>query len=530
MWQQDAQGNWTHPVWGTIPANRLGGMTPQQIFGTVGDTPQAVQGFQTADRTLRAFEELQNADQQFNPDEGAGTAGSPYFANAEWDELLPRDVLDNSTFNPMYDFQNQLYGDGLWSKGLAKVMPGDPNVKDWSKVYVDPTFGLVTQNDNASSPSSMFDLVKDWATTFGPFVMPAVMGMTPLGGIVNNAVSQIPGVSDLTNLLGDLGQQITGGLDSLVGNTANTTGSAVTTGLGTSAPVTPTSIPDMFSGVTDAAGQFGGMSVNPSMAPPNLIEAMGLPAAPAAPAMSMIPGTTWGTAAPFLEGVTTGLPGAVGGGAPGNTGGMTTAELDALTAADPTAAGTAATNNMLSSAGIAAGGASGLDGILSNLTSAQGIGNILSTVLGAYGSNQLQNSLENIANQARADREPYRQKSLEFLNNPAAFYGGPMGQELGRSTANALSANFGNLFDSPTGQATMMQAMLPQYMGTVTSLGNLGLGGQSAIMQAQTNAANAGSNVYNAIGSGISNITNPQPSIMDILRQVQSMNRSGAPA
>jgi hypothetical protein len=61
---------------------------------------------------------------------------------------------------------------------------------------------------------------------------------------------------------------------------------------------------------------------------------------------------------------------------------------------------------------------------------------------------------------------------------------------------------------------------LQQYRNQNASTGGFGAF-NTAAPGASANATNAGAGVYNAVGSGISDIFNPQPSLADTLRQLR---------
>ncbi len=513
MWKQLANGDWSHPVWGVIPQSRLGGLTPQQIFGTVGDSPQAVASWDEADRTLAALNEFRNADQKYNPDEGAGAAGSPYFANAEWDELLPRDVEDNQTFDPLYAWQAQTYGP-LWSQGLAKVMPGDPAVKDWSQVYVDPTYGLVTQHANASDPSSMFDLVKDWATTFGPFAMPAFMGMTGLGQIASNAVGQIPGVSELGNFLSDLGGQIASGLDDAVSQlpgAADSVGSAAgaSGGAGTFPGGDFSLVPDGSTAGYGGVGS-GGLGLQPV-------------------GESLIPGTVGsgglGLQVPAGGGIIGDVAAALG--ATGSLG--TSTGLNIGGGAAPVVTPGGSTPNVfeellkaLSPTGTATSALAKALGISDELASLLGTG--VSAALGYNAADDQLDWLTSVYNTQRAERAPFLGAATGMVTDPSKFFAGPIGTEAARATANALSANYGNLFDNPTGQATLMQGLSGQYLNTVNSLGSLGLGGQGTQANLASGVASAIPGPANVVGGALGMLSAPRTNVADMFKALQQPN------
>lgn len=137
------------------------------------------------------------------------------------------------------------------------------------------------------------------------------------------------------------------------------------------------------------------------------------------------------------------------------------------------------------------------------------LGTVGSTGLGMYGAGQQANALRDIANQARADRQPFLSASTNWLNNPQAYAEGP-GKTFMDSTLRRLSAEHGNPIDSPTALGLATQAGLSDWRNAVTGFGNLGLAGQDSRMNIQAQAAGSDSDVLNALGYGIGRATQPR--------------------
>ena len=150
------------------------------------------------------------------------------------------------------------------------------------------------------------------------------------------------------------------------------------------------------------------------------------------------------------------------------------------------------------------------------------LGQLGAAGLGYYGSTQQADTLRDIANQFRADRAPFLNKSLEYLNNPAAYFSGPVAQEAMRGTLRGLSVN-GNPFDNPTSQELATEAGLRNYQAALGGLANLGLSGQDTQAGLLSNSAAARANGLNAIGYGLQQATNPQPTLMDIIKQLKGL-------
>jgi hypothetical protein len=138
------------------------------------------------------------------------------------------------------------------------------------------------------------------------------------------------------------------------------------------------------------------------------------------------------------------------------------------------------------------------------------------TGLGMYGANQQADALRGIAEQGRADRAPFLNKSLEYLNSPEAYYSGP-GQASLNGVLRALSVK-GNPFGSPTSLAIATEAGMRDWRDAVTGFGNMGLSGEDARMNLQGQATGADANVLNALGYGIGQATNPPTSLEQLLR------------
>ena len=181
--------------------------------------------------------------------------------------------------------------------------------------------------------------------------------------------------------------------------------------------------------------------------------------------------------------------------------------------------------------GLVAGAGSGpsvggLGGILSNLGTAANLGLIGGSLMGVLGSNQKKNEQENIAGGIAADRKPYLQASQGWLADPNSYFEGP-GKSSMDSVLRQLSATHGNPIGSPTAMGIATEAGLKDWRNAVTGLGSLGLGGQGLTAQYQSAAADSAGDRYQAIGSGLANITKPVQSLSDILK---SMGFTGSAA
>lgn len=153
----------------------------------------------------------------------------------------------------------------------------------------------------------------------------------------------------------------------------------------------------------------------------------------------------------------------------------------------------------------------------------KGLGGLLAAGLGAYGSNQQAKSLTDIANQARADRQPFLNASLSYLSNPDSFFAGP-GKSAMDATLRGLSASVGNPIGSPTAMGIATEAGLKDWRNAVTGFGNMGLAGQDTRASLQAQAAQADAGSLNALGYGLNSVLNPQPSLTDV---VKALNLGG---
>ena len=206
------------------------------------------------------------------------------------------------------------------------------------------------------------------------------------------------------------------------------------------------------------------------------------------------------------------------------------------------------------------------------------LGAIAPAALGAFGANQQANSLADLARQqmeleqgrfttllgredeaikrqqaaidwARAQGQPYRDQFAGLLKDPSSFLTSPgvtASVDQGtNSLARALSAKVGNPIENPTALGEMqgyatntLYGKLGEELNRLMAAGGLtSAGGSGATVpgigtnlsqnvqdlsgKTQAAAIGADSNIWNAIGSGIANVFNPQPSLADLLKQMQ---------
>ena len=144
------------------------------------------------------------------------------------------------------------------------------------------------------------------------------------------------------------------------------------------------------------------------------------------------------------------------------------------------------------------------------------LGILGATGLGVYGANQKSDALTKIADDARADRQPFLNKSLEWLNNPAKYYETEGGADLD-ATLRSLSVG-SNPFGEPTKLALAGDIAGRRRLSAVTGLANLGLSGQDSRNSLLAGAAEADSGMFDALGYGLNQFTQPKQSLEDLMR------------
>jgi len=208
-----------------------------------------------------------------------------------------------------------------------------------------------------------------------------------------------------------------------------------------------------------------------------------------------------------------------------------------LTAADVGQAAGAWTTNpafaeLVGGAGISAGGGSLLSSLASQLgtspaTLLRTLGTLGSTALGVYGANQQANSLEKLAQQYAGFGAPYRAELLNLTKNPSSFLSSDRAQVPVQMGTDALARSL-SVQGNPAGSGRALQE-LQSYAtnGLYSQLANrenqlANFGGLSQFNAAapglQTAAIGSNNNIYNALGSGLANLTNPTPSLSDLMK------------
>ena len=144
------------------------------------------------------------------------------------------------------------------------------------------------------------------------------------------------------------------------------------------------------------------------------------------------------------------------------------------------------------------------------------LGTLGATALGVYGADQASDSYSGLSSEILAKYQPFLDQSLAWMKDPNAYFMGPGKSALDANLA-ALSVH-GNPATSPWALGTANEAALKNWQQAVLGFGNVGLGGTGAQANLGSQAINADSGVYNALGSGIANLTNPQPTILDLIK------------
>lgn len=153
------------------------------------------------------------------------------------------------------------------------------------------------------------------------------------------------------------------------------------------------------------------------------------------------------------------------------------------------------------------------------------LGTLGATGLGVLGANKQSDALTQIANQSRADRAPFLNQSLGWLNNPESYYSGAPAQAAMKGVLHGLSVN-GNPANNPTAMASATEAGLRNWQNAVTGFGNIGLSGQDSRNQLLSNAATADRGVTASLASGLGTLTQPQDDLASMIRRLKAAGLS----
>lgn len=185
--------------------------------------------------------------------------------------------------------------------------------------------------------------------------------------------------------------------------------------------------------------------------------------------------------------------------------------------------------------GAGAGGATTALGKLLGLSpeaeAALGLaGSLGGAALGVLGANQQADAYRDVANQYLALGAPYRDRlNASYapgfdLRTADPLFGNALTQSAS-DAARAVSAQVGNPYGSPGAMAEIQQQVLNRtalpylanYRGQLGQFGGLGLNTSGA---ASMQGAGESGGAYDALGFGLSQITQPQNSIEDLLRRL----------
>lgn len=145
------------------------------------------------------------------------------------------------------------------------------------------------------------------------------------------------------------------------------------------------------------------------------------------------------------------------------------------------------------------------------------------TGLGVYGADQKADALTDIANQLRADRKPFLDQSLAWLNDPNAYLSGP-GKASMDAVLRSLSVR-GNPTGLPSSMALAGDYGLRSWLDAVTNMGSLGTGGEGVQASLGAGAADADASGLNAIGWGLNQATQPQDlTLAQLIKGMRSPN------
>ena len=162
------------------------------------------------------------------------------------------------------------------------------------------------------------------------------------------------------------------------------------------------------------------------------------------------------------------------------------------------------------------------------------LGSLGAAALGVIGSSAQSDAYERLAREYMGYGAPYRGRLSELYADPSSFLGSPEVtvpiNQATRSLAQALSVE-GNPFMNPGAQNRIESYAANQLFGRLGEEKNrLGaFGGLTSLNAAApaTMAASIGANkgIYDSIGYGLGNILNPQPSLVDLLKQFGGLNQ-----
>jgi len=156
------------------------------------------------------------------------------------------------------------------------------------------------------------------------------------------------------------------------------------------------------------------------------------------------------------------------------------------------------------------------------------LGPLLATGLGIYGSDKQADALRDLGNQYTGFGAPSRGRYEAAMTpgfDPTSIpgYAGAL-DTASNSILSRLSASGGNPYGNPGGLISANKAIvsgtaLPAINEYTRQNANVGFGNSmNAAQNFQTAGVGADANVYNALGFGLNQILNPQPTLMDIYK------------
>ena len=234
-----------------------------------------------------------------------------------------------------------------------------------------------------------------------------------------------------------------------------------------------------------------------------------------------------GAGAPAVSGVATGagpfVPTTLGTGVASGVSGLLAGPTGSASAGGTGAVGGAAAGG--SALGRILGGNGTTEDYLSTL------GTLGATGLGIYGANQQADAYSDLANQYMAMGAPYRSRLESLYSDPQAYLTSPEVQvpvQQGTDAlARSLSARVGNPIGNPTALQEIQNYATNQFYNRLGAERDrlAGYGGLTAYNAAAPGASSAAvgaeRGIYDAVGAGLADITNPRPrqvTLSDIYR------------
>ncbi len=165
-------------------------------------------------------------------------------------------------------------------------------------------------------------------------------------------------------------------------------------------------------------------------------------------------------------------------------------------------------------------------------SAAQLLGKLGATALGAFGANRQANKLTGLANQYTGFGAPSRARYEASMTpgfDPTSIpgYSGAV-DTASKSILARLSATGGNPFGNPGGlidanKQIIAGTALPAIQDYQRVNASTGFGApMSAALNLQQGAIGADANTLNALGYGLNSITNPQPSLQDLIDKISN--------